>query len=70
MPWDLTNTDHFARACMLIAAWQAGQLSEGQTCALLDVDAVTLREMLQGALDAASEAWRVHRQKHPPTRAR
>lgn len=62
--WDRADT--FALVCFVITAWQAGELTEGQACALLDVDRLTLRELLQTVLTAARESWQEYRKSHPP----
>jgi hypothetical protein len=65
MPWDMNDPAHFARACMVLAAWQAGELSEEQAGLLLAVDAVSLRLMLAGAVGGALAAWAKYREAHP-----
>ena len=61
MAWDFNNPQHFARATMILVAMEAGELTEGQTAALLGVDRWMVRDMRQSCLNAAKEAWENHR---------
>ncbi len=49
----------------VLLAWYAATLSEGQACALLRVDRVVARGMLNKVLADVEAAWGTYRAEHP-----
>lgn len=50
----------------LLAAWQAGELSDGQFCALTGLGRLAARELLLRTNAAAQARWAEYRAKNPP----
>lgn len=63
---DPNDIEEFGLLSMILLAWEAGEISEGQAMALSGHDCVTLRMMRQGAIDGVLARWQAYRKAHPP----
>jgi hypothetical protein len=59
------SPEDFGRVCLVLVAWQAGEITEGQASALTGLDRQGLREVLSTALGAARDMLALYRERHP-----